>query len=98
MQASGLCKKEKYGGSLKLIISRDNVQSNLKCFDDIIILLLFSGLYLVQGSKSGPASFTFFDDICFSTGDDRINNFYAIHAAEWGVVFVASANSIEVKI
>jgi hypothetical protein len=53
---------------------------------------------LVQGSKSGPASFTFFDDICFSTGDDRINNFYAIHAAEWGVVFVASANSIEVKI
>ena len=53
---------------------------------------------MVQGSKSGPASFTFFDDICFSTGDDRVANFYSIHAADWGVVFVGSANAIEVGI
>jgi hypothetical protein len=50
---------------------------------------------VVHGSKAGPTTFTFYDDICFSTGDDRAANFYCTHVTEWAVVLVASANAIE---
>jgi hypothetical protein len=52
---------------------------------------------LVQGSKAGPTTFTFYDDICFSTGEERIPNFIMIPISEWGIVIVASANAIEVN-
>jgi len=57
---------------------------------------LITGLYFVQSGKTGPAVFTFFDDICFSTGSGRLSNFFAIPILDWGIICVASANSIEV--
>jgi hypothetical protein len=58
----------------------------------------FLGLYLVIGSKAGPTTFTYYDDVCFSTGEDRAANFVSIPIIDWGIICIASANSIEVFI
>lgn len=63
-----------------------------------IFLTYFEGLYVVLASKAGPTTFTHYDDVCFSTGEDRAANFVAIPIMEWGLICVASANSIEVLI
>ena len=36
------------------------------------------GLYLGQGSKGGPTTFVFYDDICYSSGEERDSYFNLI--------------------
>ena len=54
------------------------------------------GVYLVQSSKSGPATHTNFDDVCYSTGDRNRPHFLLTSLADWGTVLCASANAMEV--
>lgn len=55
------------------------------------------GLYLVQGSKAGPTTYTNFDDICYSTGSSPGQFFDFYPSMEWGLILCSSSNGIEVR-
>jgi hypothetical protein len=54
------------------------------------------GLCIVNAPKAGPVTAIDFDDVCYSSGDLRQNQFYLQMLANWGVLLVASANGAEV--
>ncbi len=56
------------------------------------------GLFVAQGSKTGSMTYTNYDDICYSTGDQKQGNFAMVNIAEWGTIFCASSNAIEVGV
>jgi hypothetical protein len=56
------------------------------------------GLFLAQGSKAGPTTFTNFEDICYSTGEHRLPYFALMQQQEWGTIFCASSNSMEIGV
>ncbi|XP_059468511.1 nuclear pore complex protein Nup214 [Neocloeon triangulifer] len=53
-------------------------------------------LCLVNTPKDGPVTAQDFDDVCYSSGDLRQNQFYLNNVTGWGVLLVASANGAEV--
>ena len=57
-----------------------------------------SGLYLGQGSKAGPTTFVFYDDICYSSGEYNDPYFSLYHIQEWGIIMAASYNAMEIGI
>ena len=56
------------------------------------------GLYLGQGSKAGPTTFVFYDDICYSSGEDHDPYFSLYQIQEWGIIMAASYNAMEIGI
>ena len=54
------------------------------------------GLYIVQGSKAGPTQYIFYDDICYSTGEERDNYFSMLAIPDWNVILAASYNAMEI--
>ncbi|CAB3363849.1 Hypothetical predicted protein [Cloeon dipterum] len=53
-------------------------------------------LCVVNTPKNGPVTAQDFDDVCYSSGDLRQNQFYLNMVSQWGVLLVASANGAEV--
>lgn len=55
-------------------------------------------ILMVNAPKSGVISYINYEDICYSFGNLRPPQYYIIYQQQWGVILVASANSMEVGV
>ncbi|XP_077299621.1 nuclear pore complex protein Nup214 [Arctopsyche grandis] len=53
---------------------------------------------IVNTPKAGTCSYINYDDICYSMGDSRTNQYFLLHLPLWGVILSSSANSMEVGV
>ena len=56
------------------------------------------GLFLAQGSKTGPTTFINYDDICYSTGEQNPAYFSMIQIPDWSLIISGSHNAMEIGV